>query len=53
VEAFSPLEIVGGPDAGSSAGTGSGATIAESDDDDPQLAAAVKLARQALRGGNK
>lgn len=53
VEAFSPLEIVGGPDAGSSAGTGSGATIAESDDDDPQLAAAVKLARQALRGANK
>jgi carboxyl-terminal processing protease len=53
VEAFSPLEIVSGPDAGSGAGTGSGATIAESDDDDPQLAAAVKLARQALRGGNK
>ncbi len=53
VEAFAPLEIVGGPDAGSSAGTGSGATIAEADDDDPQLAAAVKLARQALRGGNK
>jgi carboxyl-terminal processing protease len=53
VEAFTPLEIVGGPDAGSSAGTGSGATIAESDDDDPQLTAAVKLARQALRGGNK
>jgi carboxyl-terminal processing protease len=53
VEAFEPLEIVGGPDAGSSAGTGSGATIAEADDEDPQLAAAVKLARQALRGGNK
>jgi carboxyl-terminal processing protease len=53
VEAFTPLEIVGGPDAGSSAGAGSGATIAESDDEDPQLAAAVKLARQALRGGNK
>jgi carboxyl-terminal processing protease len=53
VEAFAPLEIVGGPPAGSSAGPGSDATIAESDDDDPQLAAAVKLARQALRGGNK
>jgi carboxyl-terminal processing protease len=53
VEAFAPMEIVGGPDAGSGAGTGSGATIPESDDDDPQLAAAVKLARQALRGGNK
>ena len=53
VEAFTPLEIVGGPDAGSGAGPGSGATIAEPDDDDPQLTAAVKLARQALRGGNK
>ena len=53
VEAFTPLEIVGGPDAGSGAGAGSDATIAESDDDDPQLAAAVKLARQALRSGNK
>lgn len=53
VDAFAPLEIVGGPDAGSGAGAGSGATIAESDDDDPQLAAAVKLARQALRSGNK
>lgn len=54
VEAFAPLEIVGGPDAGSGAGAGSGATIAEpDDDDDPQLAAAVKLARQALRGSNK
>jgi len=53
VEAFTPLEIVGGPDAGSGAGAGSGATIAELDDDDPQLVAAVKLARQALRGGNK
>jgi carboxyl-terminal processing protease len=53
VEAFAPLEIVGGPDSGSSAGPGSGATIAEADDDDPQLTAAVKLARQALRGGNK
>ncbi len=53
VEAFAALEIVGGPDAGSGAGTGSGDTISEPDDDDPQLAAAVKLARQALRGGNK
>ena len=53
VEAFTPLEIVGGPEAGSGAGAGSGATISEADEDDPQLAAAVKLARQALRGGNK
>ncbi|HWO21428.1 MAG TPA: S41 family peptidase [Kofleriaceae bacterium] len=53
VEAFAPMEIVGVPQAGSGAGPGSGATIAESDEDDPQLAAAVKLARQALRSGNK
>jgi carboxyl-terminal processing protease len=53
VEAFAALEIVGVPQAGSGAGPGSGATIAEPDEDDPQLAAAVKLARQALRGGNK
>jgi carboxyl-terminal processing protease len=55
VEAFAPVEIVGGRDAGSGAGTANGATIAdaEDDDDDPQLAAAVKLARQALRSGNK
>lgn len=53
VDAFAPLEIVGGPDGSSSAGAGSGATISDEDDDDPQLATAVKLARQALRGGNK
>lgn len=53
VEAFAPVEIVGGPDAGSSAGPGSGDTITDADDDDPQLTAAVKLARQAVRGGNK
>ena len=53
VDAFAPLEIVGGPDGSSSAGAGSGATISEADDEDPQLATAVKLARQAVRGGNK
>lgn len=55
VEAFAPVEIVGGRDAGSGAGTANGATItgANDDDDDPQLATAVKLARQALRSGNK
>jgi carboxyl-terminal processing protease len=47
VDAFAPEEIVGGAGAGS----GSGATInATGDDDDPQLAAAIKLASQALRG---
>jgi carboxyl-terminal processing protease len=49
VDSFAPEEIV----AGGGAGSGSGATINESDDDDPQLAAAIKLARQTLRGGNK
>jgi len=50
VEAFAPEEIVGGAGAGS----GSGATIEETgDDDDPQLAAAIKLATRALRPPNK
>jgi carboxyl-terminal processing protease len=54
VEAFTPDEIVAGSGSGSGAGTGSGATINnESGTDDPQLIAAVKLARQALRGGSK
>ena len=52
VEAFTPDEIVAGSGSGSGAGTGSGATIInESGTDDPQLTDAVKLARQALRGG--
>jgi carboxyl-terminal processing protease len=51
VDAFTPEEIVVGPGAGS----GTDATIDETgaDDDDPQLAAAIKLAKQALRPGNK
>jgi len=53
VEAFTPDEIVAGGGSGSGAPPGNGATIIESGNDDPQLAAAVKLARQALRGGSK
>jgi len=53
VESFAPVEVVASGNGSSGAGTASGATIDESDDDDPQLTAAVKLARQALRGGNK
>jgi carboxyl-terminal processing protease len=49
VDAFAPEEIVGGAGAGSA----TDATIDEPDDDDPQLAAALKLAKQALRGANK
>lgn len=49
VDAFAPEEIVGG----AGAGGGTGATIDEPDDDDPQLAAAIKLGRLALRGTNK
>jgi carboxyl-terminal processing protease len=50
VDAFAGEEIVGHTIVG--AGSGSGATIPPDDaseDDDPQLTAAVKLARQALR----
>ncbi|MBS1119991.1 MAG: Carboxyl-terminal protease [Deltaproteobacteria bacterium] len=64
VDAFAGEEIVAGSSGtagGSGAGTGSGVTIVsgphgqtgDEDDDDPQLAAAVKLARQAVRSGNK
>lgn len=50
VEAFAPEEIVAGP--GASGGTD--ATITETgEDEDPQLAAAIKMARQSLRGVNK
>jgi len=50
VDAFAPEEIVAGPGAGS----GTDATIkATGDDDDPQLAAAIKMAKQTLRGVNK
>ena len=47
--AFAPEEIV----AGGGAGSGNDATMKETGADDPQLAAAVQAARQALRGGNK
>jgi carboxyl-terminal processing protease len=50
VEAFAPEEIVVGP----GAGRGTDATIKETgEDDDPQLAAAIKLAKQTLRNVNK
>ncbi len=49
VDAFAPDEIV----AGGGAGSGSGATMNGTGADDPQLAAAVQLAKQAARGGNK
>jgi carboxyl-terminal processing protease len=49
VDTFAPEEIVGGGGAGS----GNGATIKETGPDDPQLAAAVQLAKQAARGANK
>ncbi|MBA3397946.1 MAG: S41 family peptidase [Deltaproteobacteria bacterium] len=56
VDGFTPEEITAGSRVGGNGGSGttpgSGATIAD-DDDDPQLTAAVKLARQALRGGSK
>ena len=46
VETFAPEEIVGG-------GGSNDATIKDTGSDDPQLAAAVQLARQASRSGNK
>jgi carboxyl-terminal processing protease len=49
VEPFTPEEIVVGEGNGSGASTGNGATIKPSADD-PQLATAVQLARQALSG---
>jgi carboxyl-terminal processing protease len=49
VNAFTPEEIVGG----AGAGGGTDATIDDDDDDDPQLAAAIKLGKLALRGTNK
>lgn len=53
VDAFAPVEIVAGTNGGSGATPGNGATITESGSDDPQLAAAVKLARQARGSGSK
>lgn len=52
VDGFQPEEIVVGSGSGSGAGGGSDATI-EDVDADPQLDAAVKLARQAHRPGTK
>jgi carboxyl-terminal processing protease len=52
VASFTPEEIVVGSGNGSGASTGNDATIKPSADD-PQLAAAVALARQALHGGSK
>jgi carboxyl-terminal processing protease len=51
VDGIQPEEIVVGSGTGSGAGAGSGATIVEAEDDDPQLSAAVKLARQAHKSG--
>ena len=54
VDDFAGEDIVVGNGSGSGAGPGSGATIVDEsadEDDDPQLAAAVKLARQSLRNG--
>jgi carboxyl-terminal processing protease len=53
VDAFAPETIVVGGGNGSGAAGGTGATINESTSDDPQLSAAVKLARQGLRGSSK
>jgi len=53
VESFTPDEIVVGGGNGSGAAPGTDATIDESGADDPQLTTAVKLAKQALRGGSK
>lgn len=53
VDAFAPEEIVVGARGGSGATQGNSATIEPSGTDDPQLAAAVKLARQAVGGGSK
>ena len=51
VDSFAPVEIVvGGSGSGSGAVEGTGATI--SGDDDPQLATALKLARQTRAAGS-
>jgi carboxyl-terminal processing protease len=49
VEPFTPEQIT----AGSGNGSATGATIVDAVADDPQLAEAVQLARQALHGTNK
>jgi carboxyl-terminal processing protease len=52
IEAFTPEEIVAGSGNGSGASPGNDATISGSADD-PQLAAALKHARQARQSGSK
>lgn len=52
VDSFAAEEITAGSGGGSGARGGSGATIDDSSDD-PQLDAAVKLAKQARRGASK
>ncbi|MBA3818575.1 MAG: S41 family peptidase [Deltaproteobacteria bacterium] len=51
VDGFTPEEIIVGPGAGSGARPATSATLAIESDDDPQLAAAFKLARQARNTG--
>jgi carboxyl-terminal processing protease len=53
VDGIQAEEIVVGAGTGSGAGAGSGATIDREEDDDPQLSAAVKLARQAHKSGGR
>lgn len=54
VDGTIPDEIVVGGNGGSGASNGTSATIdAATDEDDPQLTVAVKLAKQAVRGGSK
>ncbi|HEY1556560.1 MAG TPA: S41 family peptidase [Kofleriaceae bacterium] len=53
VDAFTPEEIVAGGSGGGGAAGSNDATINDEGADDPQLAAAVQIARQAGRAGNK
>ncbi len=53
VDGFASEDIVVGSGSSAGAGGGSGATIDDEVDDDPQLDAAVKLAKQAHKGGSK
>ena len=53
VEAFTPETIVAGSAHGGGATGSNDATIKANDADDPQLATAVQLANQAVRGANK
>ena len=52
-DAFTPEDIVAGKPGGGSAAPANGAPIDEQGADDPQLATAVQLARQASRSKNK